>query len=102
MEQMDHLIQAIIDEDVESVTELLKKGANPNGFEDKDRITPLHFVAQKNSDASLQMARALLSAGANPLARNEPDAQTPIDVARLMSSPEMVDMLISATQQRLH
>ncbi len=87
------LIQAVIDENIQEVKRLLQLGADPNGVEDNDRITPLHFVAQKSSAVAVEIAGILIKAGANPLAFNQPDGQTPLEIAQLMSSPEMRQIL---------
>jgi len=96
------LIQAILDEDVIAVTELLRQGANPNIFEDTDKIRPLHFVAQKDSVEALEIARLLMHAGADPLAQTEPDGQTPLEVAELMSSADMVAILSGVGAETRH
>jgi len=96
------LIQAVLDEDVSAVTELLQQGADPNVFEDGDKIRPLHFVAQKDSSAALEIAQLLIHAGADPLAQTEPDGQTPIEVAELMSSSEMVAILNGRSRETYH
>lgn len=95
------LIQAVISENVEKVEQLLKEGVDPNAFEDADKIRPLHFVAQKNSKQALQIARLLMLAGANPLLQNEPDKQTPLDIAKLMSSPKMVAVLLGTDEEQV-
>lgn len=91
------LIQAVLDENVAQVAALLEQGADPNVFEDADKIRPLHFVAQKDSQAALKIAELLIQVGANPLARTEPDGQTSIEIAELMSNPEMVSVLLGST-----
>lgn len=96
------LIQAVLDENVEVVIALLAQGADPNTFEDADKIRPLHFVAQKKSEKALEIARLLVKAGADPSAQTHPDGQTPIDVAFLMSTPEMVVILLQAQRERVH
>ena len=96
------LIQAVLDEDIEMVLKLLAQGADPNAFEDADKIRPLHFVAQKRSAKALEIARILIQAGADPLAQTQPDGQTPIEVATLMSVPEMVAILLNAQRERQH
>lgn len=75
------LLNAIQKENVERVKELLERQVKVNGYEDEDKITPLHFAAQRNSAKAFQIANLLLEAGANPLAKNCPDGETPIDIA---------------------
>lgn len=96
------LIEAIIREDVQQVEQLLHSGSNPNVSEDSDKITPLHFVAQKSSADALQIARLLLRAGADTKAKAEPDGHTPVEIARLMSTDEMVAVLSGTDTTYLH
>lgn len=98
------LIQAVITDNVEMVQRLLQSGMDPNVSEDADKITPLHFVAQRDSPAALIIARLLMRAGADPLALTEPDGQTPLEVARLMSNEKMVAILsgVDEDSQVLH
>ncbi len=96
----NQLIQAIVKENVEAVQTLLQEGADPNLSEDMDRVTPLHFVAQKTSTPALLIADALIVAGADPLAKTKPDGQTPIEIARLTSNVAMVSVLSRAIQTK--
>ena len=89
----NRLIQAVIDEDVEEVKRLLLFGADPNGVEDDDKITPLHFLAQKKTVPAIKIAKILIAAGANPLAPNQPDGQTPLEIAQHFCSLEMIQIL---------
>lgn len=95
------LIEAVVNENVEVVKHLLQQGADPNVVEDGDKITPLHFVAQRKSEQALQIAQLLIRAGANPLAQNEPDQQTPLQIAQLMSSEVMVAILSGASKEQV-
>ncbi len=93
------LIQAVLNEDVEAVALLLQQGISPNVCEDTDKITPLHFVAQKDSEAALKIAQLLMDAGADPSAQTDPDGQTPIEVAKLMSNVGMLAVLSGAGRE---
>lgn len=84
------LIEAIINNDVTRVKELLAAGTNPNVTLDKALITPLHFAAQRNC---LDVVPALVAAGADLNARIIPDNLTPLDVARMHEHHEMVSLL---------
>lgn len=94
------LIQAVIQEDVQAVMQLLAEGADPNTIEDADKITPLHFVAQKSSQEALQIAQLLLCAGADPLAKNVPDGQTPLDIAKMFNFTPMLAILTETDTMR--
>lgn len=84
------LIEAVINNDVAKVKELLANGADPNLTLDKAQITPLHFAAQRNC---LEVVPPLIAAGANLNARIKPDDHTPLDVARMHDHREMVALL---------
>lgn len=101
MHMIQALIQAVINENVKTVKQLLQQGADPNGYEDADKIRPLHFVAQKKSDQALQIARLLIRAGADTLAETEPDKQTPLEIAKLMSCDAMVIILSAANKNQV-
>lgn len=94
------LIQAVINENVGAVKQLLKEGADPNATEDADKITPLHFIAQKNSQAALEIAQLLLRAGADPFAKNVPNDQTPLDIAKMFGFAPMLSILSSAEDEK--
>lgn len=96
------LIEAVINEDVQKVEQLLTTGSDPNATEDSDKVTPLHFVAQKASEDAVQIARLLIKAGADVKAKTLPDGHTPLEVARLMSTDEMVAVLSGIEPNRLH
>lgn len=55
------LIDAVMANDAEQVKELLKQGADPNGVEDSDDVTLLHFAVTYNAQAVIPF---LLEAGA--------------------------------------
>ncbi len=84
------LIEAIINNDVARVKELLAAGADPNMTMDKAKITPLHIAAQRNC---LEVVPTLVAYGADLNARIAPDDHTPLDVARMHEHHEMVALL---------
>ena len=96
------ILDAVLDEGLETLETLLSNGSDPNLTEDSDNITPLHFVAQTGNEKALQMARLLLLAGADRHAKTHPEEQTPIDVATTMNNKEMIALLTDETSQSLH
>lgn len=86
---MEHLIEAVIEDNATQVQQLLESGLDPNGWEDSGRVRPLHFAAQHNSLAS---AKVLIQAGAN-IDGTTADGVTPLDIAKLHSHPAMVELL---------
>lgn len=86
------LIDAVVENDVETVVFLLADGADPNEALDEDCVTALHVAAQNNA---VEIADALLYAGANPYAKTRPDETTPLDVACLHESLELIALLAS-------
>lgn len=98
---MEHLIEAVIANDSSQVEKLLRQGANPNGYEDEAKVTPLHFAAQHNSKASAEL---LILAGADLHAQTS-DGLTPLDIAKLHRHHEMVQLLqapIPENSQSMH
>lgn len=73
------LIKAVIKNDVAKITQLLAEGADPNGYEDGDKITPLFFAVQERAYEAFCL---LIEAGANIFARTV-DGETLEDIARL-------------------
>lgn len=76
----EHLIDSICNGDIKRCEELLAQGADPNASLDQAAVTPLHFAAQNNQGAIIQL---LLNHGANIHAKTHPDGCTPLDVATL-------------------
>ncbi len=85
---MEYLIEAVINNNAEQVRQLLSSGLDPNGFEDQAQVRPLHFAAQYNSLAS---ALVLLEAGAQ-IDVTTADGITPLDVAKLHSHQDMIQL----------
>lgn len=83
------LLDAIMANDTNSVTRLLKDGANPNCYEDKCYIRPLHFAAVYNC---VEAIYPLLNAGAKIDARTA-EGYTPLDVAIQLNHHEVVELL---------
>lgn len=86
------LIDAIIDNDVALVNELLNEGVDPNSSLDAARVTPLHFAAQSDS---LEVIPLLIEAGADLYAVTQPDGQSPLEVAVLHNHQRVVHVLIA-------
>ena len=92
MELTEELIQAVMDNDVDRVNDLLAEGADPNGVLDVAMITPLHFAAQNNS---LFVIPLLIEAGADINARTSPEGATPIDIALLHGHDKVTQTLMA-------
>lgn len=85
------LFQAVSENDLEEVKNLIARGENVSGREeDSDNITPL-FVAVGNGNA--EIAETLLNFGAKVNARDE-KRQTPLMRLDEDASPELVRLLI--------
>lgn len=85
------LFQAVSENDLEEVKNLVARGENVNGREeDSDDVTPL-FVAAENGNA--EIAETLLNFGARVNARDE-NRQTPLMRLDRDASPELVRLLI--------
>ncbi len=78
MSSIEYLIKSIIRRNTHTLKECLLKGTDPNGAEDEDGITPLHYAVLYRSYDATQL---LLAAGADPLITNI-EGLTPIDLAR--------------------
>lgn len=86
---MEQLIEAVIANDSTQVEELLRKGTDPNGYEDDAQVRPLHFAAQHNSKACAEL---LILAGGDTHARTK-DGLTPLDIAKLHRHDDLVRLL---------
>ena len=64
----DKLIQAVIENDVDSVNHLLNQGVDPNHCLDHAHVTPLHYAAQNNS---LEVIPLLVEAGAKVFGKHD-------------------------------
>lgn len=83
------LLDAIIANDGAAVQRLLSQGANPNCFEDKCLIRPLHFAAVYNCEDAIF---PLIKSGAKIDARTA-DGYTPLDIAVQLNHEHIVNML---------
>ncbi|MBV9216719.1 MAG: ankyrin repeat domain-containing protein [Acidobacteria bacterium] len=87
------LAQAVADDDLDKVRDLLAHGENVNGKDENyDNITPL-FIAVENG--SVEMVKLLLGFGAKVNARNK-DKQTPLMYLDRDATPELVEVLLRA------
>ncbi len=91
-----NLIDAILNEDPEQVKQLLAEGADPNASQDRAKITPLHFAAQRNA---LNIVPLLIEAGAHLNAQTYPEGDTPIQIAQLHGHINMVNLLVAYENQ---
>jgi ankyrin repeat protein len=82
---LSKLISAIMKNDVHKVSHYLKNGVDPDGYEDKARIRPLHFSVAYGAYDS---AKLLIEAGADPLAESEEG--TPLDLAHEQDDKQML------------
>jgi hypothetical protein len=86
------LNQAIADEDIDKVRELIAQGANVNGKDENyEGITPL-FIAVETGD--IEIVRLLLDFGAKASARDN-EKQTPLMRLDDDATPELVDLLVN-------
>ena len=92
MIEIQNLIDAVLDGNVDLLSKLLADGANPNASEDDAQITPLHFAAQNNQ---IKAADLLLNAGADIHAKTMPDGHTAYEIALLHGHTQLAQMLAS-------
>lgn len=71
------LLNAIKNNKVLTAQNCLRRGADPNGYEDCSMMRPLHFAAFYRS---YECAKILIEAGADPLLGNS-DLETPLEYA---------------------
>tara|TARA_A100001015_G_C14983923_1_gene710695 strand:+ start:881 stop:1174 length:294 start_codon:yes stop_codon:yes gene_type:complete len=86
------LIEAILLNDLNTVSDLLAKQINPNDCLDSDLVTPLHFAAQNNF---IDIAKKLIRSGANVNATTAIENSTPYDIACLHQHEEMKKLLLN-------
>lgn len=87
--QDGELLDAVIANDAIAVEKLLNEGANPNCFEDKCQIRPLHFAAVYNAYDTVFL---LVKAGAKIEAINA-DGYSPMDIAIQLKHTHIVEIL---------
>lgn len=97
---LDELVLQIRKGNIETVKQLLEKGADPNGYLDQDKVAPLHHAAQLGTIAACQITALLLYKGANPLAETI-DEVKPVDVAKLFQNEALVKLLTAAEASSL-
>ena len=83
------LLNAVIANDGQLVEELLTQGANPNCFEDKCEIRPLHFACVYNSN---NVIFPLIKNGAKINAITN-EGYSPIDIANQLKHDEVAQIL---------
>lgn len=84
------LIEAIIENNIEMVRELLQSGVDPNLHLDAAKVRPLHFAAQDNLT---EIGHLLIAYGADINAKTYPEDLTPLDVAELHGNVEFISLL---------
>jgi len=88
-ESNSYLHLAVLCNQIASVNELLKHGADPDGI-NKNGYTPLHFAAHE-INYSHPSVILLLRYGANPNMQNE-KGETPLHISALMSHPSSLNV----------
>jgi ankyrin repeat protein len=83
------LIEAVTQNNSKRVLKLLKNGLSPNCYEDKAKLTPLHFTVLYQA---VECAQILLTAGASPLA-HDAENETPLKLARELGDKKMLSLL---------
>lgn len=84
-----NIVDAVIQNDCDTVTQYLEDGGNPNFFEDYATISLLHYAAQENA---FEVACLLILAGADTSVVTE-EGLKPIDVAILHNNTDIVRLL---------
>jgi len=87
----EKLVDAVIENNIDLIRNLLENGTDPNGVVDANHLRPLHFAAQNNG---VEAAKLLLAAGADVTLRTEPDHDTPYDIAKLFGHKAFMDLLL--------
>ena len=82
---------AVHNQDVETISLLLRYGADSNGF-DREGITPL-FAATRAQ--ALDCARTLLKHGADPNLSAGPDSESPLSVAASQNYIDLVQLYLA-------
>jgi len=92
----NHLIQAVVKNDVKQVSDLLNLGADPNHTLDNSQVTALHYAAQNNS---LEVIPLLVEAGSFLEAQTEPDGYTAVEIALLHGHNKVAQALIAYSNE---
>lgn len=85
------LIEAVKDDDMEQVKQLLEEGADVNFQEEEGGWSPLHNAVQMNNE---DMVDLLLRSGANPGLRKRNGA-TPFIVAGIVGNVRLLELFLS-------
>jgi ankyrin repeat protein len=88
----NHLVNAVINNNVQRVGSLLNRGADPNSILDKACVTPLHHAAQNNA---LEVIPLLIEAGALLEAQTEPEGYTATEIAFSHGNDRIAQALIA-------
>ena len=93
------LAYAVSEENHELAEILLKAGAHPDISSTVTGLAPIHTAA---NDGDLPMVKTLIRYGSNPLlqGRTPNDSWTPIGAARRNGHREVVDYLMSKSEQK--
>ncbi len=84
------LIDAVMNNQLKQVIQLLKRGVNPNSYEDPILLySPLHYAA---AHSGAEMAILLLKAGANLEAKDR-DGDTPLQKAWLFHNIHFIQAI---------
>lgn len=85
----EQLLDAVIENDASAVMQLLECGANPNCFEDRCQIRPLHFACVYNA---VDVVYPLIKGGAK-INMSTADGCLPVDIAIQLKHDRIVELL---------
>jgi|GEM_PF-1962104 len=91
------LINAIFENQSEKVKNLLKSGIDPNCYEDRDKVRPLHHSIFRVSQA-ITIMQLLIQSGADPNAQNI-EGETPLDWLEFQANPLVKNVMKSFIAQ---
>lgn len=91
------LIGAIVENNVQLVSELLNQGVNPNDTIDHAKITPLHFAVQNNA---LEVIPLLIEAGAVVEVSQDAEGNTPVQTALCHGNHRIAQLLLAYAHEQ--